>query len=280
MKTRLLLLASAILLIGPAVAQAADIPRPAYKAQTVAPAAPFASWAGWYAGIGGGYGWGDPSADVNPGSITPIENTPPFGDVDGYTPASPFSLRTRPQGALATLLAGYNWQFQNFVVGFETDFSWSDLSDTDTRNYFSFVSYDAGDGGINGTVTLESRLRWLGTARGRWGYIVGPVLPYITAGLAYGNLVSTVTSSAVQFDQAGNTAAFSGTQRFSDWLIGYAVGGGFDWNVSGNLSFRAEYLYVNLGGRDHVTTGVPAVTIVRNDFDAHLARFAIIYRIP
>jgi outer membrane immunogenic protein len=278
MKTRLLLLASALLLIGPAVAHAADISRPVYKAQTVAPVAPIAPWAGWYGGVTAGYGWGDPSADVNPASFPPRTGAP-FSTIDAFVPGAPFSLHTRPEGAIAGLFLGYNWQFQNIVIGWEADFSWTDLTDTQTGSFFSFVDYDAGVGGIRGNVTLDSKLRWLGTFRGRWGYVVGPVLPYITGGLAYGNLISTITSSGTQFEDA-TSVAFSGTQRFSDWLVGYTIGAGFDWNVSGNWRFRGEYLYVNLGGRDHLTTGVPAVTIVRNDFDAHLARFAIIYRIP
>jgi outer membrane immunogenic protein len=279
MKTRLLLLASAILLIGPAAAHAADISRPVHKAQTVAPVAPLAPWVGWYGGITTGYGWGDPSADVNPANLPPAGPNGDFSTPDTFVPGAPFSLHTRPQGAFVGFLAGYNWQFQNIVIGWEADFAWTDLTDTQTGTFFSFVEYDAGVGGIRGNVTLDSKLRWLGTFRGRWGYVVGPVLPYITGGLAYGNLVSTITSSGAQFEDAVSVA-FSGSQRFSDWLVGYTVGAGFDWNVSGNWRFRGEYLYVNLGGRDHITTGVPAVTIVRNDFDAHLARFAIIYRIP
>src|SRR5262245_49221611 len=109
MKTRLLFLASALLLSS-AAAQAADIPRPVYKAPAIY--APTLNWAGWYGGVGGGYGWGDPSADVNPASITPPLG-PGFSTIDAYAPGAPFSLHTRPQGAIAFLLAGYNWQFQN-----------------------------------------------------------------------------------------------------------------------------------------------------------------------
>lgn len=278
MQTRLMIWAFTLLLIG-TTAHAADISRPIYKAQPVGPVTSVASWGGWYGGISAGYGWGDPSADVNPGSIRPLSATGPFSTVDAYVPGAPFTLHTRPEGAIAGLLIGYAWQFQNFVIGWEADFSWTDLTDSRTGSFFSFVDYDAGVGGITGNVTLESKLKWLGTVRGRWGYVMGPVLPYITGGLAYGNLVSTVTSAGAQFEDA-DSLAFLGSQRFSDWLVGYAVGAGFDWNVSGNWRFRGEYLYVNLGGRDHITTGVPAVTIVRNDFDAHLARFAVIYRIP
>jgi len=117
MKTRLLAVASALLLIGSA-AHAADIPRPITKAPSLV-VAPVAPWAGWYAGVQGGYGWGDPSADVNPGSISPF----PFAAIDARAFAAPFTLRTRPEGGFAGFLAGYNWQFQTIVLGIEADFS-------------------------------------------------------------------------------------------------------------------------------------------------------------
>src|SRR4029078_8008674 len=100
MKTRLLAVASALLLIGSA-AHAADIPRPITKAPSLG-VAPVGPWAGWYAGVQGGYGWGDPSADVNPGSISPF----PFAAIDARAFAAPFTLRTRARGALRGFMYG------------------------------------------------------------------------------------------------------------------------------------------------------------------------------
>ena len=62
MKTTLLRagIAAAALLSLPFAAQAADLPRPYTKAPDfVAPV--YASWSGFYAGINGGYGFGDSS---------------------------------------------------------------------------------------------------------------------------------------------------------------------------------------------------------------------------
>ena len=114
--------------------------------------------------------------------------------------------------------------------------------------------------------------------RGRWGYVVGPVLPYITGGLAYGRVVSTITSNGVHFNDAGATVAYGSSASFSDWLLGYAVGAGFDWAVSSDWRFRAEYLFVSLQGGDHTVTGVAGVSALSNEMDVHLAKFAVIRR--
>jgi len=38
--------------------------------------------------------------------------------------------------------------------------------------------------------SVESRLDWFGTLRGRLGYVAGPVLFYATGGLAYGEVTT------------------------------------------------------------------------------------------
>jgi hypothetical protein len=78
MKTRLLVLASALPLMGTA-GHAADIQRPITKTPKLSDVAPVASWSGSYAGVQGGYGWGDPSAYVDPISIEqfPLQGPPP-----------------------------------------------------------------------------------------------------------------------------------------------------------------------------------------------------------
>ena len=82
-------------------AEAADIPRPYYKAQPRAVVA-YYNWTGFYAGINGGYGWGDGSLDV---------------------PALSF----KPDGWLIGGTLGYNYQVGSLVFGVEGDWDWSDV---------------------------------------------------------------------------------------------------------------------------------------------------------
>lgn len=92
---------AAALLMAPLAAQAADLPRPSYKAPAyVAPAG--ANWTGFYLGINGGYG---------------------FGTSDWDDPA----VSVDPSGALVGATLGYNWQTGSWVWGLEGDIDWADL---------------------------------------------------------------------------------------------------------------------------------------------------------
>jgi outer membrane immunogenic protein len=271
---RLIASASLILLCAPAVA--ADLPaRPVYKAPAAVPAP---LWHGWYVGIGGGYGWGDPVAHVDPALIPPFDFGPSI-DPTSIAPGAPFSLRTRPHGWLAGGLVGRNWQLRNgHVAGFEADLYWADLKDSNTGSFTNLVVYDTGPGGTTGTVSIESKLNWFATFRGRWGRAMGNALPYITAGLAVGGVKSHVASSGTHFASQGNTASYAAAGSFSDVLWGVAAGGGLDWAIDERWRLRGEYLYLHLFGGDHSPTGLPGVTKVSNEMDAHIARAAIIRR--
>ena len=68
---------------------------------------------------------------------------------------------------------GYNWQSGNWVYGLEGDIDWTDISG---RTHFA-CSF--------GCKTSNS---WLATVRGRVGYAYDRFLPYITGGLAVGDI--------------------------------------------------------------------------------------------
>ena len=79
-------------------------------------------------------------------------------------------------GGLIGGTVGYNWQVNQLVLGAEGDIDWS---------------------GIKGTTTVlcpggcETRNQWLATVRGRLGYAWDRFLPYLTAGLAAGDINAT-----------------------------------------------------------------------------------------
>jgi outer membrane immunogenic protein len=67
--------------------------------------------------------------------------------------------------------------------------------------------------------------------RGRAGYAFGGVLPYVTGGLALGD----IRAAAPGFAGASATNA------------GWTVGGGIEIALPGNWTAKAEYLHVDLG---------------------------------
>ncbi len=89
-------------------ASAADMPAkaPVYKAPI---AAPVYNWTGLYVGGVAGYGWADAvhcDASPAPGVCGPVT------DMKGWN---------------AGITLGYNWQWANWVLGVEGDWSWANM---------------------------------------------------------------------------------------------------------------------------------------------------------
>jgi outer membrane immunogenic protein len=119
-------------------------------------------------------------------------------------------------GGLAGGTAGYNWQTGNVVFGFEGDVDWSRLTGSTTTLCSA------------GCTTGNS---WLGTVRGRVGYTFDRLMPYVTGGLAFGDI----------------KASTPGLPGAAQTQTGFAVGGGLEYALTNNWSVKAEYLRVDLG---------------------------------
>ena len=83
-----------------------------------------------------------------------------------------------PFGAIGGVQAGYNWQVnKDWLVGVEVDAQASGQRDDGTCLL----------GCVAGFATqFDQKIDWFGTARARVGLVEGPVLSYVTGGLAYG----------------------------------------------------------------------------------------------
>jgi len=141
--------------------------------------------------------------------------------------------------------AGYNWQFcPTWLFGVETDFNFINASPT---------AYDieVGPTALTETTSLESRMDWFGTLRGRVGYLVlQDLLLYATGGLAYANVKHTLSDDCVGCgNSALNLGAFSQTNK--NTKAGWTVGGGAELLQDAHWLLRAEGLYVDLGSETH-----------------------------
>jgi outer membrane immunogenic protein len=119
-------------------------------------------------------------------------------------------------GAMVGGTIGYNWQVTQWVFGLEGDIDWTNIEGK-TNAACAF-----------GCKTTNS---WLATVRGRIGYSFDRFLPYITAGLALGD---------IKAHQPGFVGG-------DDTNVGWTAGAGFEFVIAGNWSAKAEYLYVDLG---------------------------------
>jgi outer membrane immunogenic protein len=202
---------------------------------------------------------------------------------------------------------GYNYQWgSNFVIGLEADMQGTGIrgrshvagiggsSSTSPlfvlKNTDVLLQADSAESkwdprylGINnsansiGATTVNAGVDWLGTVRGRLGYLFTPtMLLYATGGLTYGgvyanvnqwgntnlqiSLVNTKTNDTL-LGPLGTNHTFIGGGNKSQVLVGWNVGGGIEWMFMPNWSIKAEGIYWNMGNMNVPTTSFASAPI-------------------
>src|SRR5450759_845589 len=237
-------LASALFVIGPQSALAADLP--AYKAAPVV--SPVYNWTGGYVGIVGGYGWGR-STQYDPEVETVAEEALEVAMVDHGHGHGDY----RVSGGTIGGTAGYNVQFSpSWLFGIEADASWANI-----RGSQADCGVPVGTNNACG-----SKLTALETVRGRIGYVAGNFLIYGTGGLAVGSVKA--------YSNIGGLPSGGATN------MGWTAGAGVEAQFAGNWSVKLEYLYVDLGKHNiyYVEPTIPEQV----GFTANLIRVGVNYR--
>jgi outer membrane immunogenic protein len=202
---------------------------------------PVPGWTGFYAGLDGGYGSGTGNQTAGVGS-------PDFNP--------PFSTNAGPPGTLASINinggifgghAGYNYQISNWVLSLETSVAWTDISG-DAQLPVVFPGF----GGVHGTQSYSTDVKWQATTTPRVGFAWNNWLIYGKAGLAAGEVdVSTarIAGSAIVPHFGASIAA---TQQ----RVGWTVGVGTEWAMTQNWIFGVEYDYLDFGTQNYAGEGI------------------------
>ncbi|MFS8036999.1 outer membrane protein [Xanthobacter sp. AM11] len=210
----------------------------ATKYPVKAVAVPVFSWTGFYIGANVGYGGDSFTYDVDY-----------FG-----LPVAAASITS--SGFFVGGQIGYNYQFANNVVlGLETDLQWSDISGTVDASVLGLPVLSAG-----------SSVDYFGTIRARLGYAIDRFLPYITGGVAYGKTGTDVSVLGVPLFSESSTS----------W--GWTIGAGGEFAITNNWTFKAEYLYVDLGSSDVDATLVAPGVVIGNDSKFHTFKAGVNYK--
>lgn len=231
------------------IASAADLPRKAPAYIPLSP--PILSWTGWYAGLNAGGMWSNQDVDtVSTSTLAAPGLNPASGPAAAA--AGSTSIPTNSSGFIGGGQIGYNWQFMpQWVAGLEADIQGiSRGNGTDAVSQAVVVPNSGGDF-WTATTNVSSRLDYLGTGRGRVGYLVTPtLLAFGTGGVAYGGIKQQTAISWVCTSVGNGCAAsnvFSGGGTVSETRFGWTVGAGVEWMAWQNWSLKAEYLYYDLG---------------------------------
>jgi len=235
---KLRVFASAIALaLGMGSALAADLP--STKAPVYVPPPPL-TWSGAYLGVNLGGGWtanstgNQSSAYWDP--TFPFLSSQTFLSGGAY-PNLLFLPNGQANGNVGGVVGGgqdgYNLQlYPSIVVGYESDIQGTSISGNRSGAYSFYPSPFAGSANFLIPVAPFSGskidLGYIGTVRGRAGWLVTPtLLLYGTAGFAYGGV---------------NPFGFSNTRT------GWTAGGGVEWMFAPRWSAKVEYLYADLSG--------------------------------
>ena len=267
----------ALTAVGTVAAQAAELPTRKEAPAPVFVPPPF-TWTGFYVGVNVGGAWtngGNRSATIFAPSTFPFPISTNFPNTN---------FGSGESGVIGGGQAGYNWQTGSFVLGVETDFQGTSLSKSFDAVGPAFAGLGVPPGLLGDTLAVHAKasLDWLGTTRGRVGWVATPdnrLLIYGTGGVAYGG-------GSQNFSVFDATTGALWTGNPSSSRVGWAAGGGVEYAWTNNWTIRAEYLYIDLGSKNFTTVGnLAAATFFpgvyasgRTEYRGSLARAAINYK--
>ncbi|WP_455466759.1 outer membrane protein [Bartonella sp. B39] len=272
-----LIITSIFTLFSSSIVQAADmvVPEEPVYVASVGIASPSFSWEGFYFGgqVGG--------FSSKTSAITPDVDIPLYPDEDSekkeWVPVEKHYM-PKPSGFIGGLYVGANFDLgNNFILGIDTDILLTNRKDTKTIVVDFDGGYDIGEdeNERDGKKSNEKKLRfgvgksdkfsrsvlrskeereenrlffshtlkqkWAGATRMRVGFSTGRVMPYISGGIAYGQLQDVMSISITGED------SFNETSDIKKTMIGYTLGGGIDFAMTDNIIVRAEYRYSDFG---------------------------------
>lgn len=223
-------------------------------------------WSGFFIGGNGGFGWSHSSVAYSANDPAATAGTCGGVGHGQCIPSTDFLLH----GATAGGQIGYDWQISSlWLVGIETDYQWSDFRSSGSS------PFHLGNVGNTNMVVSET-VQSFGTLRLRMGVLpTRSFLFYGTAGLAYGqvhdslNVANPLTAgtgseslSGFSYScSAGGPSCFAGTTSATE--VGWTIGGGGEFRITNNLTFKSEILYVQFdapNGNASAQTTLPGTT--------------------
>jgi outer membrane immunogenic protein len=229
-------------------------------ALTLMSSAASADWSGFYVAGHVDAGWGkadwagfDGAEGGGEGSVAAASLPAPVG----YANTTLFSGDEKDSGWGAGVGIGYNFQFDNIVLGAVLDWTWVDIGDSRTF------------AGCCGPDRISSDISNVGTLRAVLGIAMENVMPYVTGGWAWGDVNHTFRSSA------GN-----GHSLNLDSSDGWTLGGGINVAIAENTALNLEVLYVDFGESSrHRSDSFPSEAAARVESHATIARIGVLFRL-
>jgi len=236
-------LASASILVFTSFVSAADLAAPEPAEATVAGI----DWSGFYIGINGGGAWGDYESEL----------TSPLA------PGFAIGLDQSAGGFVVGGQAGYNHQFDNFVLGVEADAQYSEIEgDLSIPITTPGPSFDL----LNASFSTD----FIATFRGKAGVAFDNVLVYATGGAA----VTEIETKFALLDPI--IPGLSASDSQTHW--GWTVGAGVEVAINEKWSLKAEYLYIDFDEESYFEDALSPFADYSVDLDTQIVRAGLNYR--
>jgi len=232
------------------------------------------SWTGFYVGVQLGWQTQADDNDVSVVSTFP----PPFGP--GLAPvgfAGPIDL----EGAVGGVHSGFNYQVGQLILGIEADIEASNV-----HGSVAGVTM-IGAPVFPVTTSADLELNWQASVRGRLGFAIDRLLIYATGGVSFADFDANTTIAFLQPVVGPPGPDWPTGGAVSDSVLGFTIGGGFEWASLDNWTARLEYRYTEYDGFAQTLIGRPLVPVLvpgtptevtTGDISFHTVRLGVSYK--
>lgn len=208
-------------------------------------------WNGFYLGANAGYWWSQKNT-VNtvgtPGFINPLF---PFGSSsisNALAIVGTNRISNNEEGGfIGGGQVGYNYQArERLVLGLEADIDGLDKSQSSTINRIVPVANFPEN--YTATFGIKKSIDWLGTVRGKLGFLFNPsILVYGTGGFAFGGVSLNEIFTASESLGPLSYPTIVVQNNFNRTRTGWIAGAGIEWMFGSRWSAKIEYSYYDLG---------------------------------
>lgn len=159
---------------------------------------------------------------------------------DGHFTGAGDNAYPKPDGFIAGLYAGANYQFGNGVVaGIDADIAWSGADDR-------VPVYDSAGVPWPAYFRVVQEIHRTGAARLRLGFAIDRWLPYVAGGVAFADVAQRLVGA---------------DDDFNTIYTGWTLGAGTEYAFTDNMILRAEYRHSDFGTRTFGGTISPPLDI-------------------
>ncbi|CAA2107443.1 hypothetical protein MBUL_04163 [Methylobacterium bullatum] len=272
MRTVTLALLTSVALGHFSTTQAADLDYGVLRGPDYAPASAEIDWNGFYFGAHAGYSstsqkYTNRFSNILNDYLSKRAEYFPFSTALTESVSGLSVFERRGDGTGFGGFAGYNYMFDETVIGVEADYTTLDAA-ARSRDFQNNNFYDINSRGALYRVNMQvkglasAKIVDYGTLRVRAGYTLGDFMPFVSAGLAIGRaeigqqiVVSATNSKFNRTISEGNIGgdpsnAVIGAYAKTKVVGGFAAGAGLEYALTQNILLRGEYQYVQFNDFD------------------------------